>query len=818
MSELDHIATWADPAVLTDTPITALTFAMVEGALRLLSLDAAGSTLRQFSPQTTLTLIEELSLPVGNGVGTQATLEIAEFGAGQVALIAGPGHTAIPVVSLQSNGLGTVQGVAGAGPAGASALRFLSFSSGQDVVIAASADKSEISGYLVDAGGALQSGQTVPIASVTAMASAHFGTHAILLAASSEDNTVSSFRVDGTGMIKLMDQQDAASGLYISAPTDIETVSLPQGQFAILAAAGSSSLSVFSVGADGALQLTDQVLDTRFSRFGGVTEIAAVTVQDRAYVIAGGADDGLSLFLLLPDGSLLLVHTLANDAGMTLGNISALAAHHSGTMIDIFAAGQSAAGMTRLQVDTSAVAATLFGSTGADTLLGGGGDEILFARAGDDHLVGGAGEDILMGGAGADTLTGGAGADVFVFRRGEMQDLITDFTPGQDRIDLSGLDRVYTIASLDITTTANGAIITYGTERLEVVTSNGQGLNSQDFSIADLFNITHIDLTSFTSELLIEGTGANDELIGGDDNDTLYGGDGDDVLNGGAGADMVQGGAGRDRADYVHGTSGVLADLGYAHLGTGEAAGDSYFSIEDVAGTKFGDNLRGTAGANTIWGRDGNDALIGRGGNDTLYGGNGNDVLNGGAGADMLQGGAGRDRADYVHGTSGVLADLGYAHLGTGEAVGDSYFSIEDVAGTKFGDNLRGTAGANTIWGRDGNDWLVGRGGNDTLYGGNGGDGLTGGAGDDVLTGGAGSDRFIFDLGVDRVTDFDALEDVLRLNEDLWGAVPLTVQSVFDQFAQVGAQSTVFDFGNGNVLELSGSHDSVELVNSMVIF
>nr|WP_306275370.1 retention module-containing protein [Pseudomonas oleovorans] len=74
---------------------------------------------------------------------------------------------------------------------------------------------------------------------------------------------------------------------------------------------------------------------------------------------------------------------------------------------------------------------TLNGTTGNDVLAGGSGNNI---------LVGGAGDDILIGGAGNDTLTGGGGKDTFVWKQGDIgHDIITDFTRGEDKIDLSDL-------------------------------------------------------------------------------------------------------------------------------------------------------------------------------------------------------------------------------------------------------------------------------------------------------------------------------------------------------------------------------------------
>ena len=64
----------------------------------------------------------------------------------------------------------------------------------------------------------------------------------------------------------------------------------------------------------------------------------------------------------------------------------------------------------------------------------------LAGTAGRDTLVGSAGDDRITGGEGADTLTGGTGRDIFVYRSPrDTGDTITDFLPGEDRIDVSAL-------------------------------------------------------------------------------------------------------------------------------------------------------------------------------------------------------------------------------------------------------------------------------------------------------------------------------------------------------------------------------------------
>jgi Ca2+-binding RTX toxin-like protein len=99
-------------------------------------------------------------------------------------------------------------------------------------------------------------------------------------------------------------------------------------------------------------------------------------------------------------------------------------------------------------VSGSNYADKIVGTDGANALSGNGGDDVLMGHGGDDVLSGGAGNDFIIGGAGADTLTGGQDHDTFIwnavsestFTGGKPQDVITDFQPGQDKIDFSALN------------------------------------------------------------------------------------------------------------------------------------------------------------------------------------------------------------------------------------------------------------------------------------------------------------------------------------------------------------------------------------------
>ena len=95
---------------------------------------------------------------------------------------------------------------------------------------------------------------------------------------------------------------------------------------------------------------------------------------------------------------------------------------------------------------------------GSDILSGGPGDDILHGGGGTDLLHGGEGDDLLYGGWGTDGLHGGEGADTFVFDELSGDTLITDFTDGVDKIDLSALE-LSGFDALELTSGPDGAIL-----------------------------------------------------------------------------------------------------------------------------------------------------------------------------------------------------------------------------------------------------------------------------------------------------------------------------------------------------------------------
>ena len=561
------------------------------------------------------------------------------------------------------------------------------------------------------AGGGIQPG--LP-GDVSAMTTATTGASCFLFAASGSGNRVYSYQLGADGAMVEAGSIGAAEGLGLNAPDALEQITLNGKTFLLVAASGSSSISVLQVSPTGALIPTDHLVDDRTSRFQNVTSLEVVEADGRVYVIAGGADDGMSLFTLLPNGRLLHLDAVEDQLFSSLQNISAIKAAVAGGQLQVFAASATEAGLTQYSVALSGTGAVLeAGSTGG-------------------ALTGTSADDILIDGLGIDKLRGGDGADIFVLGADGQQDQIRDFEAGLDRIDLSNWQMLRSLDQLQIASTGTGGIITFGAETLRLYSRDGTALSVTQIRAAIPDSFLHQSVDFLTADMELTGTGGDD---------VLRGRSGDDLLQGLDGADTLIGGEGNDTASYTASKAGLRVDLLKSNLNTGAAAGDSYDGIENLTGGRGRDDLYGDHSDNRLEGGRGDDDLFGRTGDDALIGGKGNDVLDGGKGGDLLRGGAGRDRAEYGDSGTGLTVDLVRSKDNTGQAAGDSFAGIEDLGGTLFNDTLLGTGKGNRILGRSGDDTLYGRGGADELIGGAGDDVLEGGKGGDHLNGGIGRDR-----------------------------------------------------------------------------
>ena len=428
--------------------------------------------------------------------------------------------------------------------------------------------------------------------------------------------------------------------------------------------------------------------------------------------------------------------------------------------------------------------ATVNGTNGADSLSG---------TSAADTINGLGGNDTLKGFGGADHLDGGAGIDTASYFN-----------------SAAGIG-------------------------VNLATGSGFG---GDAAGDTLVNIENVVGSSFNDTLI--GDGNHNELVGLEGNDVLKGGggadflngvDGDDILKGGGGADALFGGSGSDTADYSDSPAAVFVGLGGVASG-GDAAGDTFSSIENLTGSAFDDSLGGDNGANGLSGGAGNDSLAAGGGSDFLSGGAGDDFLEGGDGNDTMIGGTGNDRyvvnaGDVVAENAGegldeVLTFFTYslnagAEIEVLRAIPESTDPI-DLVGNEFNNTIVGNSNNNTIVGSPANDG----GGYDGL------DTMTGLRGGDVFVWTSTAESGVAGNEADVITDFNRAEgDLIAVNSidadvtvagnqafTFIGTSPFTAPGQISFFTTATDTFVLFNTdGDANqemTIRLNGAHNDVD--------
>lgn len=471
-----------------------------------------------------------------------------------------------------------------------------------------------------------------------------------------------------------------------------------------------------------------------------------------------------------------------------------------------------AAGAVRDALKSSGYQAHFWGEDGNDTLIGDDLAETLNGSYGNDTYSAGGGDDAIADDGGRNVFDGGAGFDTLYLsgdQTGSTYENVEALVTSWVRMEIASLNK-FEFIGFDLGTTTYIDLMTAGTltskfdadRPIEFTPANGDTTVDVGYSVADIkVNGWYADSghKRFTT-----GSGNDDfrALIG---EWTIDSGDGDDsfqsssrqvsgILDGGSGFDTLtlNGDASDLKVTGIEeltvGANTVFASpelfRQFKTIGINQNAVEVKIGLSTPGSVSIAlrDNVKGVfvgSGGNDVisltysgtnsWsadGANGNDYIYGGMRTDVLSGGDGNDVLHGGAGGDKLIGGLGSDTASYIKSTGSVTANLLKPGSNSGEAGGDSYSSIENLTGSAFGDTLVGNSSANVIKGGDGGDIIDGGSGADRLYG---------NLGADVLTGGLGSDRFIFDSkigggNVDKITDFNALDDTILLDKDFIAA------------------------------------------------
>ena len=439
------------------------------------------------------------------------------------------------------------------------------------------------------------------------------------------------------------------------------------------------------------------------------------------------------------------------------------------------------------------------GTSGRDDLYSGGNADSIYGYGGDDTLYGQGGADTLIGGDDDDILYGGNGGDTFIYKLGEGNDTIADYTaadkirftdstPTADDFSIEGNDLVINAGSGSITilnAVTNGKVnktityidqngvshtypevIYYNSGRTGATLLSGYNEDSYDATAlgSNYNNLVTINGAAVTHDLEITGNKKANKIFGGEGADTITGGKGADTISGGAGNDVFAyaSGDGKDViTDYESGelikiTSGALkgaAVVGNDYVisvGNGQItlknAKDKYIQIEDANGE-------------TIWyPEDPVDSLV-------YYSGGTLSVKKGYRG-DVI------DVADVENNFAGKVY-----HVEASGVAHSLYIiankSSNSIIGTAQDDTIEGLAGADTIMG---------------------------GKGDDILYGGAGNDVFVYDKGDgnDKILDYTSGDTIYFRDEDGSFGVTSSVKSGSDLIIKLTDKSEVTVVGGAS--------------------
>lgn len=333
---------------------------------------------------------------------------------------------------------------------------------------------------------------------VQALSLAHPGGVPHVLALDVQTHALTGFSLGAGGQLGAPNRLDLRDGLYIGTPTHLEVVQMGDASFAILGAAGSSSIAVVALAPDGQMWVTDQVNDTVETRFQNVSALDVLDANGQVYVLTGGVDTGLSLLSLTSAGRLIHLGSISDEQrDMALQDVSDVEMIWRDGGLDIFVSGEvlpgqtvSGRGITQLRVE-------------GDGLL----PNVPVPSTGLVHI-------------------GTHAADLFIIDGSAPGERVTGFELGRDRLDLSGLGLFYSMDDLQFTPTSTGAVIRLNEAEVTIVTADGRQLDDTDFTFADLSDLWHVSgvppatpaqgslLIGRAGPNLLEGQGGDDTLLG----------------------------------------------------------------------------------------------------------------------------------------------------------------------------------------------------------------------------------------------------------------------------------------------------------------
>ena len=440
----------------------------------------------------------------------------------------------------------------------------------------------------------------------------------------------------------------------------------------------------------------------------------------------------------------------------------------------------------------------ILGQEGDDSINGEFGSDYLFGQKGNDEINGGDGDDIIFGDIGNDRMTGDKGNDIFIYQRGDGDDVILEKNPSEnyqikysqanqqsnDILKFSDINLLLSdnkTLSVILSKIKNDLIIEFRNENYLINTSDkitiidqfatdsnqsriDKVINKIEFAdnlVIDLAKISILENDSsdkksinFNYENYLNNLSKNQEELAFGYNDLFnYTQEIDNQFS--------------TYNSNNYSTSGEIENIEnekynqveWKSLKKKRSFFGGHYTVwyqhyeQNITGSKFSDQLVGSWWSENIYGGDSNDQINAGDGNDNLNAGSGSDILHGSAGDDKIYGEAGED---LIYGGSGNDEIFGQAdndslYGNNGDDVIDGNDGDDYIEGNQGNDLITDNFGNNIIFAGDGNDKIITASGNDKIYGDLGDDIINAGDGNNLIYGGLGSDNIIAQSGNDTI-------------------------------------------------------------------
>lgn len=324
------------------------------------------------------------------------------------------------------------------------------------------------------------------LAGIDDMALVENGAGRFLIGVSSAEKGASVFRVTDEGAFENLFNLASGEDVGFGRLTRVETADVGGQTLVFTAGIGNTPLHVFRLEANGALTLIDSVSGTEAENIRKPYALRVFEAEGKDFLAVGGDTGGLSVFRIGAAGAVDLVMEQGTERPSRTDPTREIIVEHFGDKTYLITAGQQGDGVTVHRFFTDAKGAETVGGEGDDRLIGKFKGDILIGGAGDDVIKGKSGRDRILDGDGKDQVWGGPGADVFEFADDDKQDKLRDFQDGLDVIDLSADAGIEDMGGLALSQVSDSTVLlSIGEEKLFIQASGGADLSVADFSDAD---------------------------------------------------------------------------------------------------------------------------------------------------------------------------------------------------------------------------------------------------------------------------------------------------------------------------------------------